>query len=201
MKRFEQKYILDSININNILKKINARPVYQSRKINSVYYDTKDFDLYNDSLEGTVPRKKVRFRWYGNEDDFYKESCNGFVEIKSTFEFHREKEVTKILDFSRDNVNKECNKYFEKESFPITQVTFLRQYFEAPQKIRITIDKSIKFKNIKTNNYLHTSLYPADVFEIKMPLENDVSEIQSMLGDKNTRFSKYCLSVENLNKY
>ena len=31
-----------------------------------------------------------------------------------------------------------------------------------------------------------------------MPIENDVSLIQSMLGDKNTRFSKYCLSIETL---
>ena len=34
MKRFEQKYLLDSININNVLKKINAKPVYNSRWIN-----------------------------------------------------------------------------------------------------------------------------------------------------------------------
>ena len=65
MKRFEQKYLLDSVNINNVLKQINAKPVYNSRWINSIYYDTKDFILYNESVEGTVPRKKIRFRWYG----------------------------------------------------------------------------------------------------------------------------------------
>ena len=61
MKRFEQKYLLDSVNINNVLKQINAKPVYNSRWINSIYYDTKNLILYNESVEGTVPRKKIRF--------------------------------------------------------------------------------------------------------------------------------------------
>ena len=52
MKRFEQKYLLDSVNINNVLKQINARPVYNSRWINSIYYDTKEFIFYNESVEG-----------------------------------------------------------------------------------------------------------------------------------------------------
>ena len=200
MKRFEQKYILDSININNVLREIHARPSYGSRKINSVYYDTKNLDLYKDSLEGTVPRKKVRFRWYDNENNFYTNSCDGSIEIKHTFAFHREKETIKVLDFSREKVNKECNKYFIKACFPISQVSFFRQYFEAPNDVRITIDKSIKFFGLNEKKHISFSLYPKDVFEIKMSLQNDVSKIQSMLGDKNSRFSKYCLSIENLNK-
>ena len=59
MKRFEQKYLLDSVNINNVLKQIDAKPVYNSRWINSIYYDTKEFIFYNESVEGTVPRKKL----------------------------------------------------------------------------------------------------------------------------------------------
>ena len=61
-----------------------------------------------------------------------------------------------------------------------------------------TIDKAIRFQNFGHNIQRNTTLYPYDVFEIKMPIENDVSLIQSMLGDKNTRFSKYCLSIETL---
>ncbi len=63
MKRFEQKYLLDSVNINNVLKQIKAIPAYNSRWINSIYYDTRAFTFYNESVEGTVPRKKIRFRW------------------------------------------------------------------------------------------------------------------------------------------
>ena len=80
----------------------------------------------------------------------------------------------------------------------MTQVSFYRKYYEAAKNIRVTIDKAIKFQNFGDNIQRNTTLFPYDIFEIKMPIENDVSSIQSMLGDKNTRFSKYCLSIETL---
>ena len=198
MKRFEQKYLLDSININNVLKKINAKPVYNSRWINSIYYDTKDFILYNESVEGTVPRKKIRFRWYGQNKNKNKNNQNGTIEVKTTFQFHRDKSSIKFANVSQKEINFECNKFIGLSCFPVTQVSFYRKYYEAPKKIRVTIDKAIKFQNFGDNIQRNTSLYPYDIFEIKMPIENDVSSIQSMLGDKNTRFSKYCLSIETL---
>ncbi len=198
MKRFEQKYLLDSININNVLKQINAKPVHSSRWINSIYYDTKNFILYNDSVEGTVPRKKIRFRWYGQNKNINKNNQNGTIEVKSTFQFHRDKSSIKVVNVSHKEINFECNKLLGLSCFPVTQVSFYRKYYEAPKKIRVTIDKSIKFQNFGDNIKRNFSLYPYDVFEIKMPIENDVSSIQSMLGDKNTRFSKYCLSIETL---
>ena len=198
MKRFEQKYLLDSININNVLKKINAKPVYNSRWINSIYYDTKDFILYNESVEGTVPRKKIRFRWYGQNKNKNKNNQNGTIEVKTTFQFHRDKSSIKVANVSQKEINFECNNFLGLSCFPVTQVSFYRKYYEAPKKIRVTIDKAIKFQNFGDNIQRNTSLYPYDIFEIKMPIENDVSSIQSMLGDKNTRFSKYCLSIETL---
>ena len=198
MKRFEQKYLLDSININNTLKKINARPVHNSRWINSIYYDTKDLLLYNESLEGTVPRKKVRFRWYGKNLNLNKPSQDGTIEIKTTYQYYREKTSLKVFSLTLKEINFECNNLLGLSFLPVTQVSFFRKYYEAPKNIRVTIDQAIRFKNLKNNVYQNTTLFQNDVFEIKMPIENDVSLFQSMLGDKQTRFSKYCLSVECL---
>ena len=198
MKRFEQKYVLDSININNILKKINARPVHNSRWINSIYYDTKDLLLYNESLEGTVPRKKVRFRWYGKKLNLNKSNQDGTIEIKTTYQYYREKTSLKVFNLTLKEINLECNNLLGLSFLPVTQVSFFRQYYDATKNIRVTIDQAIRFKNLKNNVHQNITLFQNDVFEVKMPIENDVSLFQSMLGDKHTRFSKYCLSVECL---
>ena len=50
------------------LYKKKAQKIFETRKINSIYFDNKNFDMYNHSIEGLVPRKKIRIRYY-NEND------------------------------------------------------------------------------------------------------------------------------------
>ena len=61
------------IPLNNIflLKKMiidsEGKILYPSRKINSIYFDNQNFSMYNHSIEGIVPRKKIRIRIYNQE--------------------------------------------------------------------------------------------------------------------------------------
>ena len=41
--------------------------LYPSRTINSIYFDNQDYTMYNQSIEGVLPRKKIRLRVYGKE--------------------------------------------------------------------------------------------------------------------------------------
>ncbi|MDC0342837.1 VTC domain-containing protein, partial [Alphaproteobacteria bacterium] len=46
-----------------ILQKLEtkkAKEIYQEREVNSVYLDTHSFKMFNDSVEGIIPRKKIR---------------------------------------------------------------------------------------------------------------------------------------------
>ena len=40
--------------------------MYEPRKINSLYFDTLSLQSFSDSEEGTLPRKKIRVRWYND---------------------------------------------------------------------------------------------------------------------------------------
>ena len=50
----------------------NGKKIYFKRKINSIYFDTKNFQMYQDSEEGCSPRMKLRIRYY-DENNFYLE--------------------------------------------------------------------------------------------------------------------------------
>ena len=64
--RIEQKLKIDYKNLSLFrawLKKNNFVEIY-SRVVSSVYYDNKNLQMYNESIEGITPRKKIRIRHY-----------------------------------------------------------------------------------------------------------------------------------------
>ena len=74
--RKEKKFKLTKSEINKVKKDLNRlgmRKLYLNRKINSIYFDNKNFDIFKDSEEGVLPRKKIRVRWYDQKAEFKKE--------------------------------------------------------------------------------------------------------------------------------
>ena len=43
-----------------------AEILFPKRKIKSLYLDNFNYQMYRDSIEGSVPRKKIRIRSYNN---------------------------------------------------------------------------------------------------------------------------------------
>ena len=69
-KRVENKYIFKPNYKYKVINEILNRgyiEIFQERVIKSVYFDTKNLKCYSDSVEGNIPRKKIRVRSY---DDF-----------------------------------------------------------------------------------------------------------------------------------
>ena len=94
MKRQEYKFLINRFDLNVLKKKLKLRKKYKSRRINSYYFDTLFLKDFIDSEEGTVPRKKLRFRWYGK-----KKSNVGNFEIKNYRGFGKKKGKNKIENF------------------------------------------------------------------------------------------------------
>ena len=90
--RFEEKIKLDSKKIFFFKKWLNenkAQNIYPNREIYSIYFDNNKFQTHLDSIEGVVPRKKIRLRTY----NFKSENINNFnLEIKQTLPFGRLKD-------------------------------------------------------------------------------------------------------------
>ena len=60
--RIEDKLFFKPENIlqfKNFLKNNSAKKLYENRIIRSLYFDNINLDMYRDSVEGSVPRKKL----------------------------------------------------------------------------------------------------------------------------------------------
>ena len=54
----------DQYLLKSKLLSLGMKQLYPSRFINSQYFDTEKLQMFFDSEEGIVPRKKIRVRWY-----------------------------------------------------------------------------------------------------------------------------------------
>ena len=83
--RIEEKLNLRAENLTDFKRYIfnnSSEKLFKPRKIKSLYFDNNNFGMYGDSIEGLVPRKKIRIRNYPNDKDnnFYLEVKNSSVE-------------------------------------------------------------------------------------------------------------------------
>ena len=80
--RIENKYKLEVGQLNKLYEFIyenSGKILHKKRLINSIYLDNSELSAYNDSIEGSVPRKKIRVREYPNTNDknyYYKTTEN-----------------------------------------------------------------------------------------------------------------------------
>ena len=96
--RIEEKLFIKTENLvdfKKYLKLKSVKPLHKPRLIKSLYFDNINFDMYNDSIEGVVPRKKIRVREYPNDEDknFYLEVKHSSVEgrFKTREKINKEK--------------------------------------------------------------------------------------------------------------
>ena len=74
--RIEKKYRIDKsnkINFYNWLKEKKFKEIFDKRIVNSIYYDNINLQMYDNSIEGIVPRKKIRIRYYDDKKNYFKE--------------------------------------------------------------------------------------------------------------------------------
>lgn len=69
-KRYEIKMVHQNIQRYVVEKWVRSNPfafrtAFPTRVVNNIYFDTEDFDTFNDHLSGVEARRKLRFRWYG----------------------------------------------------------------------------------------------------------------------------------------
>jgi SPX domain protein involved in polyphosphate accumulation len=77
--RLEKKFVFGKNKeffLNKFLLNSNFKILYPSRKINSIYIDTINYNFIRDNIDGISDRKKIRFRWYNSNIK------NIFFEIK-----------------------------------------------------------------------------------------------------------------------
>jgi len=191
--RIEDKLHINENNLfdfKKFLKKKSADQIHPPRKIESLYFDTHTFQMYNDSLEGSVPRKKIRIRNYPNNQD-----NKIYFEIKNSSVEGRYK-TRKIIDVNKFD-EKKVKGIFDNQygmCFPKIYVTYDREYFSY-KDVRISIDTNITYRNFFTN---YEARDHRVIAELKTSINKDMDELTKDFPIQRIRFSKYCFGLEKL---
>lgn len=160
-QRYEKKYLLDEKQYSYITKLLNRymnHDKFFKTRVNSIYYDTNNYQLIRRSIEKPEYKEKLRIRAYGdiNDDD------KVFVELKKKYDGivykRRTKSVYKdvlkdIYDCKFDDrqVGKEIKyalNYYDHLK-PAYFISYLRTSYVAndDKNTRITFDQDIRYRH------------------------------------------------------
>ena len=165
--------------------------LHSERSINSVYLDNKNLSMYTDSIEGSVPRKKIRIRSYNDQPIFYLENNKLKLKISSAEgRFKKVKDIKKI-DLFRFKIND----HNYGSCYPVVCVSYKRIYYSV-KNIRLTVDRNITYRVVKlgkiSNHFFND---PYNIIEIKYNNPQYDSVIKSF-PFHFVRFSKYSRAME-----
>ena len=215
--RFEKKIrvpISEFPRFRAIINSFGFRTQYDSRYISSFYYDTVNFNIYRDSINGVSERKKYRVRFYNNNyeklnlEEKIKVADLGYKNIYKVKDF-KNMEIKKIIfQYKRELDQLFIPSELFKIYFPVSFINYFRSYFISYDgKVRITLDEKINYSRIinSKKNFSLKTLIPDKfgVIEIKYDNKIDFSKklILKILSSSNfhlSRNSKYCNSIECL---
>tara|TARA_B100000242_G_scaffold294306_1_gene276223 strand:+ start:6315 stop:6971 length:657 start_codon:yes stop_codon:yes gene_type:complete len=216
--RFENKFNLESSKEYQFLyylKNEEFIEIYPKRKISSIYYDSIGYELFNLSEEGISLRKKIRARFYNSETNKLR------IEHKNKIGDLGAKKFQDINEFSKDQlIDVDISKSFGEKKiikipknidicyFPVVLITYQRRYFiQSHPKVRLTLDNSIFFHNLESENEnltISNSIeFPSNVVEVKYdydidPPSNFFRSISDPFNLILSRSSKYCNAIRYL---
>tara|TARA_B100000676_G_scaffold254713_1_gene261171 strand:- start:385 stop:987 length:603 start_codon:yes stop_codon:yes gene_type:complete len=187
--RIEEKILVnenDNFLVKKFLKLNSAKKLYNSRVVKSLYFDNNSFDMFQNSEEGIVPRKKIRIRSYPKFNNKF------FLEIKiSSVEgrFKKSNEIseTQCLELIKNGI-------FDKQyghCKPKICVKYLREYY-IMKDTRITYDKDIEYLNVQQRILGKEN---SRVLELKPNKDKNTDELFLDFPFSRIRYSKYCFGI------
>ncbi len=193
--RIEEKLYIKKENLvefQEFLQKKFCKKLFHPRIIQSLYFDNINLDMFNDSIEGLTPRKKIRVRHYPEDTDI-----KLYYEIKNSSVEGRYKKRKIISDQEYKNLKDKGildNQY--GLCFPKIIVSYKREYFRLGD-VRISIDKDIKYKDFKTKiEHKEEQI----IVELKTSFKKDIDQFSNDFPYQRIRFSKYCFGIQSLYK-
>ena len=189
--RKEKKYRLtksDFYILSSRLNSMGMKPIYKKRQVNSIYFDTKELQMFHDSEEGVLPRKKIRLRWYGLSNIYSKEIKVSSIEgrYKTSTELNN---INKLIDVYNINFFDQSYGYVH----PLIQISYSRSYFKL-NNMRITFDENINYKGLRGDG-CNSINDPEYVIEIKIPYDFQDDLLEKMIPYQTARFSKFCRGI------
>lgn len=185
--RSETKFRLsygDHYLLKSNLLSSGMKQLFPSRIINSQYFDTKKLQMFFDSEEGVLPRKKVRIRWYQEKKEKKLETKISSIEGRFKISKKYESDIKKLYVYD-DLYGK---------IFPSIIVNYKREYYKF-KNLRLTFDSSINYINSRNQNIKKFN-DKETVLEVKTNHLNTYDYIAQFISCPTSRFSKYSRGIQ-----
>ena len=161
--RIEEKLLIGTdqiLEFKDFLMSKSAKQIYHPRIIKSLYFENSHNEMYEDSIEGITPRKKIRVRNYPEDKnstlylEFKISSVEGRFKTRKIIDKENFSQIKKIG--INDNQYGLCK--------PLINVVYRREYYQM-KDTRISIDEDIKFSLF--SGYYHRVRHILLVFLVK----------------------------------
>ena len=189
-------------------------PSYAPRIVNNIYFDSPEWDSYGDSMSGISDRSKCRLRWYGALETA--EEATFEVKHRRNGIGHKRQQRIPLSELPlpslpigwlytrlRMMLRPELRLALDQSHRPVLYNRFRREYYEAPDGVRLTLDTDIAYAPLHGRSL--AALRPAPgatpaVVEVKFPWERrpEAEAALRRLPFRATRFSKYVIGVDHL---
>jgi hypothetical protein len=182
------------LNLLNWIYENDGYKLYDTRIVSSTYFDNNEMQMFKDSEEGSVPRKKIRIRSYTKKEH---ESEQSALEIKTSSIEGRYKTTSHAF-----NLRKAFSiGIFDKDygvCKPIVRVSYKRDYYKI-HNVRLTIDRYIEYTKLNSKGKKSgIKKYDPDVIvEIKAGDYVPMEYLLNKFPFSRVRFSKYSNAVNS----
>jgi SPX domain protein involved in polyphosphate accumulation len=197
---------------------------YSPRMVNSLYFDTSNYDFASSNMSGESRRIKVRARWYSELDENF---LDGFISNSKVFNFEVKRKINSLSDKvnigkikfdKKDNflyrvesiqnqLGSVCNNFLTLSSLKLLSTVFTnyeREYFElnSDSNIRLTIDKNISYCNSNVPSDLMLLAKDYIIVELKFhpELRNKVNKLMKDFPFRQVRSSKFLSSLAQIQR-
>ncbi len=214
--RYEKKFLITDLYKYEVESIIKLNPaifseIFYPRFINNIYFDSFMFSNYNDNIEGSKDRMKVRIRWYGDlfgsieEPILEKKIKKGLLGKKirmpiKSFELNENTKIVEILN-SCNYLKKTFSVDFDSLK-PTLLNRYLRKYYKSCDgNYRITIDTDQSFYLVNSHgNFFLNKIIDKNtvILELKYNQVHDFgsSFITTRFPFRLTKSSKYVTGIK-----
>ena len=191
--RIEEKLLISAdqlLEFKDFIINKSAKQIFNPRVIQSLYFENTHNGMYEDSIEGITPRKKIRVRNYPGD-----QNSSLYLEYKISSIEGRFKTRKVIDDENFDQIKKiGINDSQYGLCKPLIYVIYRREYYRLSDMV-ISIDENIKY-SLYTGKHLGNDL--SSIVEIKTSINKDADDLINEFPFQRTRFSKYCNGFERI---
>ena len=197
---------------------------YKSRYVNSLYFDTPNYDFASSNMSGESRRIKVRTRWYG---ELYENFLESFLSDAKVFNFEVKRKINSLSDklnigeikfkkkdtylrraeLIQNQLESACSNFLTLSTFKFLSTVFTnyeREYYElnSDSGIRLTIDKNISYSNSKAPSDLILLAKDYIIVELKFHPESrdKINKLMKNFPFRQVRSSKYLSSIAQIQR-